>query len=230
MSHTARLRAGALILVLPVFVACLRNDGPESSGDRATAATVEETALRDIARQRAISRADMRAGDLVVSPETSRVVPRLVVYRAVYRPAGSAHMESVALIARLDSSVSILHSAEEFARLVPANSINSERQAIDLCAEITRVVGRGNRALNPPILNEGSGNEPSLQPPGQKFGGHRVALPTARRDSSGTWQVALWMTEPGQLTQYQCQLGNGTVPRVAVTDSIAGGTVLPDKP
>ncbi len=209
---------------------CKGEAGSKSPTAAPVSSPVERLVLRAIAEQRSerTNRLDQTA--LVISPETSQVIPGLVYYRGVYMPRGTAHMESVVFVAQRGRSARIIRTATDFALIAGAAMPDRADAAMILCAEIARTVGRARTSTTAPVLYENANHWQKMGWRTLPAWGGRVTPPVTERTRSGGWKVQFWMSEPGQMTRYLCSLSTAQPPVLTVVDSILGGGFLPNNP
>jgi len=228
--HVATAAGVAMIALVG---ACSR--GPSGATGRPAASrllsAVDSLALVATARVRGEEVNSLDPTMLETRAESSRVVPGLVYYRSMYGPSGSAHMESVVVLAQRDTQLVILLTAEEFAALSGHWMPDRPETASALCGELTEVLGHASTAVLPPLVFEAADDwrKMGFGSPGPPWRA-RVGAPNVNRSGPEQWIVQLWVAEPGRIAKYECKLRAGSSPSLKVIDSILGAGFAPDKP
>lgn len=230
---TTRGLAASVIgaMIASLLTAC----SGERSGTTARLATqgsaADSLALMAIGRVRGEEVNSLDPTLLETSPESSRVVPGLVYYRSVYRPSGSAHMESVVVLARRDTELVVLDTPEQFAAVSGHWFPDRAGAASVLCGELAKFVGRASTAVMAPLVFERGDDWRKLgfSPPGPPWRS-RVGAPSVHRLGPEQWNVQLWVAEPGRVVRYECRLQPVGAPLLHVVDSIPGAGLPPENP
>jgi hypothetical protein len=215
---------------LAFLVACSR--GPtRTSGQATRLSATESVALADIALTRGEEVSGLDPTILEIMAESSRVVPGLVYFRSVYKPHGTAHMESVVILAQRGTNLLILRTPEDFTAVSAGWMPDGPDAANTFCNEIAGALGHASASVSRPMVFENADDwrQMGFSPPGPPWRS-RVGAPRVTRVGEGQWIVQLWVAEPGRMARYECKLQAGRPPRLEVMDSIPGAGFPPDNP
>lgn len=229
-SRSLRVRIASWLVLTTVQVAC--GGGRNQSGRQAAleGSRLDSTVLAAVASARSQSASALNADWLDLTADSSRVVPRLVYVRGVYKPPGSAHAETIVNVAIRDDHQRILNSTADFATIAAGWAPVSAREAVLACSELVGVLGAGSRSSSRSIVFERADDWRKLgfDPPGPPWR-NRVAAPRVKVPRGG-WQVTLWAAVPGRLIEYQCTLIAGRPALLQPVDSIPHAGLMPDTP
>lgn len=207
------------------------NPAPARTSSQATRLPASDSlALATIATTRGEEVGALNPEMLETIAESSRVVHGLVYYRSVYRPRGSAHMESVVILAQRDTQLLVLRTPEDFVAVSDGWIPNGPVGAARFCGELATAVGQASTSLTRPVVFENGDEWRSMgfPPPGPLWRS-RVAPPKVAR-VAGRYIAQLWVAEPGRMARYECKVQAGASPWLEVVDSIPGAGFPPDKP
>ncbi len=229
VGRRACARAASRLMAIAFLVACSREPGRMGQASRLSA--TDSVALTAIATARHEAVSSLDPDMLETTAESSRVVPGLVYYRSVYRPVGSAHMESVVILAQRDTQLLILRTPEDFTAVSAGWVPDGPDAAKRACTELAATVGHASTSSMRPIVFENADDwrKMGFSSRGPPWG-TRVGAPQVTHMGKGQWIVQEWVAEPGRMARYECRLQAGAPPSLEVVDSIPAAGRPPDKP
>lgn len=197
---------------------------------RSTGSVHLDMAIVEIARTRSMETSDVAHERLADTTEASAAREGLFVHRVVYSPPGTAHMESVVLVAERDSLARVIRSVGDLIAVAAYPRIDAESLAIALCSDLVRWIGPASvnltapRRFDGPEYWRGAGWEaaPKLAA--------RVRAPVVSIDSLDRRRVDAWFAEPGMMVRYDCTLSDTSTPSLVRADSLLGLGTMPEDP
>lgn len=231
MLPSPSLRRGAFAWLIFVIVSCRSSDRGDVVAGADEVMQARELARREISARTGVGAQRILSSEMTAVSETSAVIPGLVVYRVVHEPHGTAHMQSVALVATHQGRTWPVRTLDDLSLLTEGLTPTDSNRAIDSCGDLVRWGSRAAHYLRAPEIFEGpdfwrrSGWTTS-----QPVEGGRAHIPRAERIEGARWRVTMWFAEPGRLALYECRLAPGARAELVALDSLPGLGLVPEVP
>lgn len=147
---------------------------------------------------------------IVVSVDTSRVVPGMVLYWGFYSPPRTAHVGYIVLVGERNGIPRVINTPADWSAVAAEWSPISRKEALTACEELVYATSERRLPGLYPTGYQDSASLRNLPIPNPGFLVSRLTAPVIAMPSPGTWTVSFWAVEPRDVAEYHCKVGQGS--------------------